>query len=99
MDIVNLIIQLVSGLIGGNATGAALKEKSLGVLGNSITGLLGGGLGGLVVKLIEGAGSAAATGGADNLDVGSIIGSILGGGVGGGALTAIVAFIKKAMGK
>ena len=38
MDIINLLISLVSGAIGGNVAGAAMKEKSLGVVGNSIGG-------------------------------------------------------------
>jgi hypothetical protein len=34
--IINLIIQLVSGVVGGNAAGAALKDYDLGTLGNTI---------------------------------------------------------------
>ena len=45
MDIVSLIISLISGAVGGNIAGAAMKEKSLGVLGNSIAGIVGGGIG------------------------------------------------------
>ena len=30
MDILNLIISLISGAIGGNVAGAALKDQSLG---------------------------------------------------------------------
>lgn len=94
--VINLIIQLVSGLGAGNAAGALMKDKPMSTLGNSVTGLVGGGLGGIVTMLIErfsGVGTAAASG----LDFGSIIGSILGGGIGGGVLTAIVAYFKKNM--
>jgi len=35
MDIISLIIEVVSGAVGGNVAGAALKEKSLGAIGNS----------------------------------------------------------------
>ena len=45
MDITNLLIQLVSGAIGGNLAGMGLKKYSLGMLGNSIAGILGGGIG------------------------------------------------------
>ena len=38
----SLIIQLIAGVIGGNSAGAALKQYSLGPIGNSIVGLLGG---------------------------------------------------------
>ena len=34
--LVNLIIQLVAGIIGGNAAGASLKDYNLGTLGNTI---------------------------------------------------------------
>ena len=37
-----LIIQLISGAVGGNVAGAAMKEKSLGTVGNSIAGIVGG---------------------------------------------------------
>ena len=45
MDITSLLIQLVSGAVGGNAAGMALKNYSLGTIGNSIAGILGGGIG------------------------------------------------------
>jgi hypothetical protein len=41
MDLTALIIQLISGALGGNAAGAASKDLSLGPLGNSIAGALG----------------------------------------------------------
>jgi hypothetical protein len=40
--IINLIIQLVAGVAGGNAAGAALKNYDLGTLGNTIAGAIGG---------------------------------------------------------
>ena len=46
MNLISLIIEAVSGAVGGNIAGAAMKEKSLGTLGNSIAGIVGGGLGG-----------------------------------------------------
>lgn len=36
--LVNLIIQLVAGIIGGNAAGASFKNYDLGALGNTIAG-------------------------------------------------------------
>ena len=43
MDIVSLVVQLVSGAIGGNLAGSLLKNLSLGALGNSLAGAIGGG--------------------------------------------------------
>lgn len=88
-----VIIQLVSGAVGGNAAGALLKDKSLGTIGNSLAGILGGGLGGYLLNMLG-----VATG-AGGMDIAGIIGSIAGGGVGGGVLMAIIGFIKSAMGK
>jgi uncharacterized membrane protein YeaQ/YmgE (transglycosylase-associated protein family) len=41
MDMVGVIISLISGAAGGNIAGAALKDQSLGTVGNSIAGILG----------------------------------------------------------
>ncbi|MEM9531529.1 MAG: hypothetical protein AAGA23_11465 [Pseudomonadota bacterium] len=93
MDLVPLIIQLVSGAVGGNAAGALLKNLSLGTVLNSVVGILGGGLGGQLLGLL---GISAGGGG---MDIGSIVGQVAAGGVGGGALMAIVGLIKKAVAK
>ena len=42
MDIVTLLVQLVSGAVGGNVAGNVMKKLSLGTVGNSIVGILGG---------------------------------------------------------
>src|SRR6266487_3440093 len=54
MDITSLIIEAVSGAVGGNIAGAAMKENSLGTVGNSIAGILGGGLGGTILHSVMG---------------------------------------------
>ena len=95
MNIVGLIIQLVSGAVGGNVAGSLMKKSSLGTLGNSIAGIVGGGLGGQLLGMLGAGGSSAAGG----LDIGSIISSVAGGGVGGGVLMAIIGLIKNAMKK
>ena len=93
MNLTILIIQLISGALGGNAAGSLMKKQSLGTVGNSIAGILGGGLGGQILGMLTG-GAAAAGGG---LDVASIISSVLSGGVGGGLLMAIIGLIRSAM--
>lgn len=95
MDFTSLAIQLVSGAVGGNAAGAALKKLSLGTLGNSIVGILGGGLGGQILGMLGMGGTEAA----GSADMSSILSSVAGGGVGGAVLLAIVGVIKQAMGK
>ena len=91
-----LIIQIIAGLVGGNAAGAGLKNLSLGTAGNSIAGALGGGLGGVLMGMLGGDAGAAA-GAAANLDFGAIIQSVAGRGIGGAVLTAILGMVKKAM--
>lgn len=95
MDMAGLILQLISGALGGNIAGSLLKKFSLGTLGNSIVGILGGGLGGQLLGTL-GAGGAGAAGG---VDIGSIVSSIAGGGVGGGVLMVIIGFIRQLMSK
>jgi uncharacterized membrane protein YeaQ/YmgE (transglycosylase-associated protein family) len=92
-NLLPLIIQLVSGVVGGNIAGSAIKKYSLGTLGNSIAGILGGGIGGQLLSLL----GVATSGG--NLDLAGIIGSIASGGVGGAVLMVIVGLIKKAVSK
>ena len=92
----SLLIQLVSGAVGGNVAGAVLKKFSLGTVGNSIVGILGGGLGGQILGML-GMGGAGAAAGA--MDVGSIVSSVAGGGVGGAVLMAIIGVIRQAMSK
>ena len=64
--IINLIIQLIAGAVGGNAAGAASKDISLGTLGNTIVGAVGGVGGGqllsALIPMMAGAGN--------NVDIG-----------------------------
>ncbi len=87
-----LIIQLVSGAIGGNVAGSLMKNSSLGTLWNSVAGILGGGLGGSILGMIG-------LGTDGGMDLSGILGSVAGGGVGGGVVMAIIGLIKKAMNK
>lgn len=93
MNIVSLIIEVISGAVGGNVAGAAMKENSLGTMGNSIAGIVGGGLGGTLLQTVMG--TAAAGGG--SLDLTTILSDVAGGGVGGAILMAIVGIIKNKM--
>jgi len=95
MNIISLIIQVISGAVGGNVAGAAMKESSLGTLGNSIAGIVGGGVGGTLLQMVMG--TAAAGGG--GLDLQSILANVAGGGVGGAILMAIIGIIKNQMAK
>ena len=91
MNWLPLVIELISGAVGGNVAGSLLKNYSLGGVGNTIAGVVGGGIGGQLLGMVV---PALAGGG---MDITSIIGQIAGGGVGGGILLVIVGLIKQMM--
>ena len=94
-SLIPLIIQLLSGAVGGNVIGAVAKKLSLGTLGNSLAGILGGGIGGQLLGMLGmGGGEAAGA-----MDLNSILTNVAAGGAGGGVLMAIIGMVKKAMGK
>jgi uncharacterized membrane protein YeaQ/YmgE (transglycosylase-associated protein family) len=82
-----IIVSLISGAVGGNIAGAIMKNFSLGPIGNTIVGLIGGGLGGQLLSMtgmLQSGGTAADVGGSA---------------VGGAVLMAIVGLIKGQMAK
>lgn len=95
MDIIALITSLIGGAVGGNATGAGLKSLSLGTLGNTIAGLVGGALGGYIlqgVNLLNQFGLADTT-------LNSMLSGAGTGLVSGSILTAVVGLIRNMMQK
>ena len=95
MDIMGLLVNLVGGGIGGWLSGAALKEKSLGTIGNIIAGVVGGTIGAYILKAI---GILKMFGVAD-LPIGSIVAQ---GGISvviGAIVTAVIGLIKSKMSK
>lgn len=95
MDIVGLLINLVSGGIGGNVAGAALKDKSLGSIGNTIAGALGGTAG---VWILNAVGVLNSFGITDFSSLAAVVGSIGASAASGGVITAIIGLIKSKMG-
>lgn len=91
MDPVQLLIQLASGALGGNAAGSLLKNLSLGTVGNSLAGILGGGIGGQLLGPILGG---ALAGGATGLDPMAILSQVASGGVGGGVVMVVIGILK-----
>ena len=66
MDIIDLIASLISGAIGGNMVGGALNDQSLGSSRDSLLGVLGGGIAGVILQSLGATGS-----GSDVLDAAS----------------------------
>jgi len=95
MEIINLLISLISGAVGGNVAGATMPDKNLGVIGNTLSGILGGGIGGYILQALGVLATAQATGGT-GFDIGSIIANIGSSGAGGAILMAVIGLIKNA---
>ena len=93
--IINLIIQLIAGAVGGNAAAASMENVNLGTAGNTIAGALGGVGGGQILGALVPALAAAAGG----VDWKVVVGQLVGGSVGGAILTVIAGVIKNAMAK
>ena len=51
-----LLVQFISGLVGGNLVGAGFKYLDLGFLGNSLAGMIGGVLFGQLLQSFTGTG-------------------------------------------
>src|SRR6478735_4001605 len=93
--LVAIVVQVIMGVIGGQAVGAALKQAAMGQLTKILGGAIGG-VGGAAIlgSLLGGADPAAAAGAA-----GSAIDleNHLGGGGGGASLTGIIGAVMGAM--
>ena len=102
MNFTAIILQLISGGVGGNIAGALLKKLNLGPVGNSIAGIVGGILTGQVLRMLGSGGAAATTASAastSGMDLTSILSNVGGAGVGGAAVMAIIGLIKTQMSK
>jgi uncharacterized membrane protein YeaQ/YmgE (transglycosylase-associated protein family) len=49
-----ILMNIISGAIGGNAVGAVDKKQSLGLVGNTIAGLVGGTVGSQILQQVIG---------------------------------------------
>ncbi len=104
MDLVSLLISIISGALGGNATGKVSAEHDLGPLGNTLAGLVGGTAAGYILAALNLFGQVTAATGATaagaeavhGLNLPEILANIGSSGIGGALLTYIAAMIKNA---
>jgi hypothetical protein len=87
-----ILINLVAGALGGVGAGKASPTFDLGMIGNIISGVVGGGLLGQVVTMLLPSVMAAAQAG--DLSIQGVISQAVAGGAGGAILTALVGAIK-----
>ena len=92
MDLFSLLLQLVSGAAGGNVAGGVLKNINLGTFGNSLAGVIGGGVGSAILASALGLPTPAP---GTEPDVTALLTQVLGGGAGGGVLTIAVGLLKE----
>ena len=92
VDMEQILINLVAGALGGVGAGKASPNFDLGMVGNIISGLIGGGVLGQIVPLVLPSVVAAAQSG--NLSIGGVVSHVIAGGAGGAILTALVGAIK-----
>jgi len=87
-----ILINLIAGALGGIGAGKASPTFDLGMIGNIVSGLVGGGLlGQIVTALLPSIMAAAQTG---DLSIGGIISQAVAGGAGGAILTAVIGAFK-----
>lgn len=99
--VVEIILQLLGGAVGGNVVGGVLKKLSLGPIGNSVVGMLGGYIANYLAARYLGASlptapapsPASAPGGFQDVLSNVIVG--LGG---GGVLTGVLGAVRSMMG-
>ena len=93
---IGLIIQIVTGAIGGNVADMFLSlGADTGVITNTIAGVVGGGLGGALLGSI---GLGKSQGNFDPTNLGALIMNIASSFVGGGVLLAIVQIVAPMLG-
>jgi len=90
MNISCLILQIVSGIAAGNLLAGGLKNLHLGLLGNSLTGALGGGIGGQIFLRVTGIESDF-----HSSDAQIFLTSVFGAASGGVILTFVVGMIRR----
>ena len=90
MNIPCLILQLVSGIAASNLVAGAIRNCGLGIFGNSLAGVLGGGLGGQIFLRLTGVESDF-----HSSDAQIFLASVFGGASGGAFVTAIAGMVKR----
>lgn len=92
--LIPLIIQAVSGMVGGGVVGSMVKKAAMTMLPKLLAGGIGGIGGASILGGLLGGGDASSM-----MDMGSLINNVGGGLVGGGVLTGLAGMVMGAMKK
>jgi uncharacterized membrane protein YeaQ/YmgE (transglycosylase-associated protein family) len=88
MSFFGLIIQIIAGIIAGHITGRRMRAFSLGPVGNTIAGGVGGLVGaGAIQAMFPGAPGS-------GFDFGALLSSVIGGGAGGVVVTIFAGLVR-----
>ena len=93
-----LVLQLIAGAVGGSVIGTTIKRYDLGMIGNLLAGMIGGGIGAQIIGALVGSGEASAIVGPDGFDFGTLVAQFAAGAFGGGALVVVTGLAKENMG-
>jgi hypothetical protein len=93
----NLIIQVITGILGGHAAAAAAKEHEFGLIGHTIAGAIGGALSGyflqnLAVTMVTASGSLNEPTAVENAFIQAVTGLAA-----GGIVTLVTGLVKHAI--
>jgi hypothetical protein len=93
-----LVLQLIAGAVGGGVIGTTIKRYDLGIIGNLLVGIVGGGIGAQIIGALVGSGEASAIVGPDGFDFGTLVAQFAAGACAGGALVVATRLAKENMG-
>jgi hypothetical protein len=89
-----LVLQSIAGGVGGSVVGTTVKRYDLGIIGNLLVGILGGGIGAQIIGALVGDGEASAIVGPDGFDFGTLVAQFTAGAFGGGVLVVVMSLIE-----
>jgi hypothetical protein len=95
MDVITLLFQMLSGIGGGHIVAQQLKASDLGSAGNTLAGLVGGGLGGQILGNLLGVGGVVFAPDAGGPDLANVMGLALTSAGGGGLLTLLMGWLTR----
>jgi hypothetical protein len=93
IDLIALLVQWASGVAGGNMAGSLFRSLNTGLIGNTLAGLIGGGIGNqLVTSSLRLAATPAV---ADGPDFGTLVAQASGAGIGGALMALLVGLLTR----